>query len=89
MSEMTGMDIAEVRSLARQMSTDGDEMWSMLQQATSRIEAAPWVGNDQRRFVEQWHGHLSVLWTVVEALRVAADDASRYADLQEVVSNNG
>ena len=86
---MTGMDIAEVRSLARQMSTDGDEIWSMLQTATGRLEAAPWVGNDQRRFVEQWHGHMKVLWTVVEALRGAASDAANYADMQEAVSNNG
>ena len=44
MSGLTGMDIVQVRNLARAMNTEADNIVAMAQRLSGRIEAAPWVG---------------------------------------------
>jgi hypothetical protein len=87
MSGLTGMDIAQVRNLARAMNAEAESIVAMAHRLSGRIESAPWVGNDKDRFVEGWRSHAAALIRVADALRAAAKSASAHADMQEWASN--
>lgn len=84
---LTGMDIAQVRSLARLMVRGCVDLRGLIRDLTLEVEQAPWRGPDRDRFVEQWRGHHVVrLSRVAEGLESAAEDASAHARRQEEVS---
>lgn len=89
MSNITGMNIQEVRQLATQLDHAADEIKQLSDTLTSRLNGTAWVGPDQQRFTGEWQGqHHVQLNRVVEALHQAAQIARRNADEQEQVSNN-
>lgn len=90
MSQFTGMDIAQVRTLASQLDHAATEIQQLAQSLTSKLQGTPWVGPDRERFLADWTGHhQSQLNQVVHALQEAARRATANANEQEQVSNNG
>ena len=60
MSNFTGMDIAAVRTLSKQLQTRADEIRNITQQLTGQLNSTPWVGPDREqsctRQIEQFTG---------------------------------
>lgn len=84
-----GMDIAQVRALARQMRTEAADIERQLTVLTAQIEGAPWKGADRDRYCNTWRDQHSVaLRNVIDSLRRAATEASVHADQQERVSGS-
>lgn len=90
MSQFTGMNIAEVRTLVQMMNTKADEIGQIAQQLTQKLQGTAWVGQDRERFLSDWQSnHQQSLQRVVESLKEAARRAESNAAEQEQVSNNG
>lgn len=86
---LTGMDIAQVRTLAREMTQEAAEIQSMLQSLTAQLTAVPWSGLDRERFLDEWRlRHVAKLRQVEQSLRDAAAQATEYARRQENASRS-
>jgi uncharacterized protein YukE len=89
MAQFTGMDIAEVRALAAQLTRASEEINQLAATLTSRLEGTPWVGPDRERFVSEWHGQYKTnLTSIANALQGASQAATQNAQAQEDVSNS-
>lgn len=87
MNLLKGMDIAQIRNLARQMEVEADAIRDEVHQLTSRLEAAPWRGNDREKFLQEWQGrHVKALMKVAAGLDQAARQATEHARQQEAAS---
>jgi uncharacterized protein YukE len=85
----SGMDIAQVRQLASDMTRAADEIRRLSQQITAKVRSTPWAGADQKRFEQDWTGrHVQQLNTVVQALQDAAKVATTNAHEQESASSH-
>ena len=85
---ISGMDIEQVRRMARQMNKEAEAIEHAITMLTPRIEGAPWRGDDRNNFVGDWsRGHVPRLRNVVNGLRDAARLANRQADEQMRASN--
>jgi len=88
MATFTGMDIAQVRQLSQQMNTKADEIRNIMQQLTSALNSAQWVGPDRERFVGEWQSqHCAALNNVIQGLQAASQTANKNAQEQEAASN--
>lgn len=88
MANFTGMDIAAVRTLSRQLQVRADEIRSITQQLTGQLESTPWQGPDREQFHGEWTGqYTQALNTVVGGLEQASVTAQRNADEQEQASS--
>jgi uncharacterized protein YukE len=88
MAQFTGMDIAQVRSLAQQMNHAAGEIQQLAQSLTAKLQGTAWVGPDRERFLSDWSGHhQQQLNQVVQALHDAAQRATANASEQEQASN--
>ena len=86
---LSGMDIGQVRSLARQMHQDAADMEREIGTLTSQIDSALWSGQDRERFTSQWrHQHVAALRRVVSGLENASRQAYEYARRQEEASRS-
>lgn len=86
-SLLTGMDILQVRRLAREMEGEADAIRADIRAMTALIDAAPWRGNDRERFVSEWRSrHVAALQRVVDGLEKAARQALEHARQQEIAS---
>lgn len=84
---LTGMDVAQVRSLARLMWDEASDIEKESGLLTQQIEAAPWVGKDRNDYLSEWQNtHVSALRNVAGALKDASRSATRYADQQDAAS---
>lgn len=87
MHELTGMDIGQIRSLARQMQAEAASIRESIQSLTALVESAPWRGPDRSRFVEEWASrHVAGLRRVADSLEGASRQANEYARRQEWAS---
>lgn len=85
---MTGMDVAQVRALAKQMNSASQEVTQLAQRLTSALQSTTWVGNDKNRFESEWNGqHLKNLTAVSDALKTASQLATQNASEQEQASS--
>lgn len=85
---LTGMDIAEVRSLATQLDTSAGNIQDIVGRLTQILNAAHWIGPDRERFVGEWQGtHCQQLNAVVQSLQDAANKARMNADDQEAAAS--
>lgn len=85
--ELSGMDISQIRSMARSMDGKADEMRRLVDQLTGEVERASWAGQDRERFVDEWRQrHAVALRRVADNLDEAARQARIHADAQERVS---
>lgn len=88
MSNFTGMDVNEVRSLAQRMNQSADQITDLQNQLTSALQSAPWVGPDREQFVGEWEStHVTALSNVVAGLQDASQKAERNAAEQESTSS--
>ena len=85
---LTGMDIAEVRSLAGQLDNSAASIQDIVSRLTTNLSGANWIGPDRERFVGEWQGsHCQQLNAVVQALQDAANKARMNADDQEAAAS--
>ncbi len=83
----TGMDIAQIRSLASQMRSRAESFRSMAGDVTARLEAVEWRGPDRDRLLDEWRaGRRGALLALAAALDAAANAASRSAQAQAEAS---
>ncbi len=86
-SFFAGMDIDEVRALSRKMRAEADDIDRQVDHLTGQIDSVPWRGKDREAYVGEWRNqHAPGLKRLVDALRQASTEASRYADQQEWAS---
>lgn len=86
---LSGMDISQIRSMARTMDGKADEMRTLVDQLTVEVERASWVGQDRERFVDEWRQHhAAALRRVADNLDEAARQARDHANQQERVSRD-
>ncbi len=89
-SNLTGMDIGQIRSLSRQLRAEADEIESLIGAMTGQLEAIPWSGADRERFLNEWRStHVAALRRVVSSLESASTESSEYARRQEQASSGG
>lgn len=88
MSNFTGMDIAAVRTLSKQMKVRADEIRGISQQLTGQINSTPWIGPDREQFHGDWTGqYTAALNSVVNGLEQASMRALRNSNEQEQASS--
>jgi len=87
-NNLSGMDVEQVRRLARQLEREANTIEAALSSLTPRVESAPWKGTDRDHFVSEWSGHHHRrLRDVVDGLRSAARHARDHADQQARISD--
>jgi len=87
MSTFTGMDIAAVRTLSKQLKTRAEEIRTMTQQLTAQLNSTPWIGPDREQFLGDWTGqYTAALNGVVTGLEQASHRALRNSNEQEQAS---
>jgi len=85
--QLTGMDISQIRSMARSMDGKADEIRRLVDQLTVEVDRASWIGRDRDTFVETWRNqHAAALRRVADNLDEAAVQARDHATAQEQVS---
>lgn len=88
MAGMVGMNVEEVRNLARQLDTAAQQFEQQARQLTSLLASTTWVGNDRSTFESDWQSnHLAAISNVVNAVKAASTKANQNAADQEQVSN--
>lgn len=88
MGTMTGMDIGAVKALAKELKSSSGEINGIIKKLNSKLESAQWVGNDQKKFVNDWKGNqVPALKKVVAVLEQASNRADQNAREQEQASN--
>lgn len=88
MTELTGMDIAQIGDLARKMVAEAVVLELMLPPLTQKLESAPWVGPDRDAFVDEWKSvHFGPLNELIASLRDAAAKAKHHLEEQQRASN--
>lgn len=86
---LSGMDISQIRSMARNMDGKADEIRGLVDELTRAVDAASWAGQDRERFVDEWrHRHASALRSVADNLDSAARQARDHASAQERASRD-
>jgi uncharacterized protein YukE len=86
-TNLSGMDIAAVRNLARRMSDEANQIRALVNQVTSRLHSAEWRGRDREEFIRRWEsGHAAALRRVIEGLEDGSRRATEYANRQEWAS---
>ncbi len=87
-NNLSGMDVEQVRRLARQLEREANTIEAAVSSLTPRVESAPWKGTDRDHFVSEWSGHHHRrLRDVVDGLRSAARHARDHADQQARISD--
>jgi uncharacterized protein YukE len=88
MSQFTGMNIEEVRSLATQMDSCAGSIQDLMSRLTNLLNSTQWVGPDREQFLGEWQGtHVTQLNSVINGLRDASNKARLNAQQQEAASN--
>lgn len=84
---MIGMDVIEVRNLAKQFNAKADEITGIKNFIESQISSTTWVGTDRDTFKSDWDSRLRPsLERVVDELQKAAQTAIKNAEMQENTS---
>jgi len=85
--QLSGMDIGQIRAVAKNMDRKADELRGLVNGLTSEVNAASWAGNDRNRFVDDWRNrHAVALIRVADDLDAAARQARDHANAQERAS---
>lgn len=84
---LSGMDISQIRSMARNMERKADEIRGVVDQLSGSVDSVSWIGSDRDRFVDEWRTrHAAALRQVADNLDSAARQARDHAADQERVS---
>lgn len=88
MANMIGMNVEEVRGLARTLDAKAGDIDQIINTVESQLGTTTWVGKDADQFRNDWNSQLKPdLKRVAEALRKAAGTARTNAQMQENTSN--
>lgn len=86
-NDFQGMDAARIRALAAEMDDEAGEIELMITSLTTKLEAAPWRGDDRQRFIDEWRTtHVAALRRVRSGLEEASKQANESARMQEWAS---
>jgi WXG100 family type VII secretion target len=86
-----GMDIEAVRSFASQLTSDANEIETLVSQLNSQVSnlQSQWIGPDATKFAAEWDStYRPQLQSVSTALHEAASVANSNAQQQETASNS-
>ncbi|MBU1250727.1 MAG: hypothetical protein KJ659_11250 [Actinobacteria bacterium] len=87
MAQVWGLDVEQVRGLAREMDREADGIDQTLSRLTGALGNTQWTGPDATQFRDEWQGaHSNALRKVAGALRDTAQMARANADAQERAS---
>ena len=87
MSGFEGMDPQAVRAFAGQLTSDADQIDSIINTLSAQLHGLQWIGADATRFNGEWDGtYRPQLHSVSNALRSAANVANANAAQQEQAS---
>lgn len=82
-----GLDVQEVQALASKLEKESNDIQSIMQQLTSKLESTTWKGPDADRFRNEWNTeHKASLKKVIQALHQAGQTARHNANAQESTS---
>jgi len=85
--QLTGMDISQIRSMAKSMDGKADEIRRLVDQLTAEVDRVSWIGEDRDLFVGEWRQrHAGALRRVADNLDEAAGQARDHATAQERAS---
>ncbi|MCU1498140.1 MAG: hypothetical protein JWM47_2093 [Acidimicrobiales bacterium] len=85
--QFSGMDVAQIRSLAGRMRTEAGEIEGLIHSLTGRLSGVAWKGQDRERFISEWQlRHVVALRRVADGLQNASAQADQHADQQEWAS---
>lgn len=89
MNALKGMNVEEVRGMARQLRDAAEEITRIEQELTSGLEGVDWTGPDADRFRGQWAGEMvPALQQIMNSVNELGDSADRNAAEQEATSSN-
>lgn len=89
MNALKGMNVEEVRAMARQLRDAAEEITRIEQELTSGLEGVDWTGPDADRFRGQWSGEMvPALQQVMNSVSDLGDTADRNVAEQESTSNS-
>lgn len=89
MAQVWGLDVEQVRVLARDMDNAAGDLQGIIQRLTSTLGNTQWSGPDAERFRSDWQStHAVALMRAKEALELTAQTARTNASTQETTSNS-
>lgn len=89
MNALKGMNVEEVRGMARQLREAAEEITRIEQELTSGLDGVDWTGPDADRFRGQWSGEMvPALQQVMNSVNDLGETADRNATEQESTSGS-
>ena len=89
MNALKGMNVEEVRGMARQLREAAEEITRIEQELTSGLEEVDWTGPDADRFRGQWSGEMiPALQQIMSSVNELGETADRNAAEQEATSGS-
>lgn len=89
MNALKGMNVEEVRGMARQLREAAEEITRIEQELTSGLEGVDWTGPDADRFRGQWSGEMvPAMQQIMNSVNDLGDTADRNAAEQESTSTS-
>jgi uncharacterized protein YukE len=83
-----GLDVEQVRGLSKQLTTQSQQVQTILTTLTSALQNVQWTGPDAEGFRNEWNTtHTAALKQVITALEDASQKAAKNAADQEATSN--
>lgn len=89
MGQMVGMDVAEVRALARRFVTTGERLPQIAKEIDGALARSTWVGQDASGFKQRWQTRRAYLDELGRTLTAIAETLRKEADDQERTSDSG
>lgn len=89
MNALKGMNVEEVRGMARQLREAAEEITRIEQELTSGLDEVDWTGPDADRFRGQWSGEMiPALQQIMNSVNELGETADRNAAEQEATSGS-
>ncbi|EYT47843.1 hypothetical protein D641_0114335 [Brachybacterium muris UCD-AY4] len=89
MNALKGMNVEEVRGMARQLREAAEEITRIEQELTSGLDGVDWTGPDADRFRGQWSGEMvPALQQVMNSVNDLGETADSNAAEQESTSGS-
>lgn len=87
MPRFSGMDLDQIEILSKTLLTESEKIKQEANAMTTTLEHLPWVGNDQKRFIEEWKTkYLPALLNAATGFETAAGQASMHVRKQRLAS---
>jgi len=88
MANIWGLDVEQVRQLAREMDVASGDLQNIMSKLTNLLSSTQWSGPDAERFRSDWQStHAQSLMRAKAALEETAGAARNNAAAQESASN--